>query len=50
MASGKGTAEGQFTGKDGCTDNAGKTTSVVSGVGGVRSPDAEHVEHSSLGV
>lgn len=50
VAGGESTAEGQLTRQDGCRDNASKAAGVVSGVGGVRSSDAEQLQHGSLGV
>lgn len=48
VAGGEGTAEREFTGEDGGADDAGEPASVLAGVGGVRTSDAEHIEHGAL--
>lgn len=50
MTGGQGTAERKLAGEDGCTDDAGETAGVVTGVGGVRASDTKDVKHGALGL
>lgn len=49
VAGSEGTAQRQLTGEGGSSDDTGQAAGIVSRVGGVRTSDPEHVEHSALG-
>lgn len=48
VASAESTAERELSGENGGGDDAGEFTGILTRVCGMRSSDAEHVEHSCL--
>lgn len=48
VASSKGTAKRQFTCQDSRGNNSGKSSGIVTRVGGMRAPNAEKFQHRAL--
>ncbi len=48
MTGSKGAAETEFTGENPCTHNASEFSGVIAWICGMRTSDAEEIQHSAL--